>query len=139
METNPTAMLEKLSDAKLTVGDRKEDIRGRKVLDKNGDEIGKVDALMIDTREKKVRLLEVESGGFLGLGETKVLIPVDAITRITEKNIFINHTREHVAGAPRYDPALVKDEGSKYVGLYGYYGYGPFWGANYSYPMIPYY
>jgi hypothetical protein len=50
METNPTAMLEKLSDAKLTIGDRKEDIRGRRVMDKNGDEIGKVDALMIDTQ-----------------------------------------------------------------------------------------
>src|SRR5579872_3814499 len=125
METNPTAMLEKLSDAKLTVGDRNEDIRGRKVMDKNGAEIGKVDALLIDTGEQKVRLLEVESGGFLGIGETKVLIPVDAITRITDQDVYINHTREHVAGAPRYDPALVKDESSNYVGLYGYYGYPP--------------
>lgn len=81
MAAQPTATLEKLGEAKLTVADPKEDIRGRKVLDKNGDEIGKVDDLLIDESEHKVRLLEVESGGFLGLGETKVLIPVDAITK----------------------------------------------------------
>jgi len=74
MATQPTATLEKLSDSNLTVQDPNADIRGRKVLDKNGDEVGKVDDLMIDDREHKVRLLEVESGGFLGLGETKVLI-----------------------------------------------------------------
>lgn len=72
---------------------------------------------MIDTREQKVRLLEVESGGFLGMGETKVLIPVDAITRITDQDVYINDTREHVAGAPRYVSALIKVEPSKYVGI----------------------
>jgi len=119
------------------VQDPNADIRGRKVLDKNGDEVGKVDDLMIDNREHKVRLLEVESGGFLGLGETKVLIPVDAITRIDD-HVHIDHTREHVARAPRYDPDLVQDQ--QYLGsVYGHYGYGPFWGMGYSYPMYPYY
>lgn len=136
-ETHPTETLVKLSDANLTVADQSEDIRGRKVLDKNGDEIGKVDDLMIDSQEHKVRLLQVESGGFLGLGETKVLIPVDAITKIDD-HVHINHTRDHVARAPRYDPDLVKDE--RYLGgIYGHYGYGPFWGAGYIYPMYPYY
>jgi len=137
MTTSPTATLEKLSDANLTVADPNEDIRGRKVLDKNGDEVGTVDDLLIDDRERKVRLLEVASGGFLGLGATKVLIPVEAITTIDEQ-VHINHTREHVARAPRYDPDLVQDQ--HYLGgVYGYYGYGPFWGAGYGYPMFPYY
>jgi sporulation protein YlmC with PRC-barrel domain len=137
MATQSTATLEKLGDAKLTVADPKEDIRGRKVLDKNGDEVGKVDDLLIDDSEHKVRMLQVESGGFLGLGETKVLIPVDAITKIDE-HIHINHTREHVARAPRYDPDLVQDR--QYLGgVYGYYGYGPFWGSGYMYPGFPYY
>jgi len=138
MATPATAVLTKLSDTKLTVGDPNEDVRGRKVIDKNGHEIGKVDDLLIDNREHKVRLLQVESGGFLGLGETKVLIPVDAITRITDDEVHINHTREHVAGAPRYDPELANDE-TNWGGIYGYYGYGPFWGAGYRYPPYPNY
>lgn len=34
------------------------------------------------------------------MGETKVLIPVDAITRITADAVPINHMRQHVARAP---------------------------------------
>ncbi len=136
MDTQSTAKLLKLKDANLTVDDPKSDIRGRKVLDKDGKDVGTVDALVIDEIEHKVRLLEVESGGFLGLGATKVLIPVDAISHITDDAVHLGHTREHVAGAPAYDPTIVKDE--HYLSdFYGYYGYMPYWGAGYSYPLFP--
>lgn len=137
MDTQPTATLVKLSDSNLTVDDPKADVRGRKVVDKDGHEVGKVDDLLLDDREHKVRFLEVESGGFLGMGETKVLVPVDAITKIDDHAVHINQTREHVVRAPRYDPALVKDV--RYVGnVYNHYGYGPYWGAGYIYPPFPY-
>ncbi len=82
-------------------------------------------------QERKVRFLRVEHGGFLGVGETKSFIPVDAITKITD-DVHINHSRDHVAKAPRYDPELVDDK-TYYGNIYGYYGYMPFWGAGYSY------
>lgn len=44
-------------------------MRGRQVVDRNGDEVGKVEGLIIDEQERRVRFLEVGSGGFLGLGE----------------------------------------------------------------------
>jgi sporulation protein YlmC with PRC-barrel domain len=138
MATPPTATLEKLGDANLTVKDPNEDIRGRKVLDKNGDDAGTVEDLLIDTQERKVRLMEVGSGGFLGIGESTVLIPIDAITRITDDAVHINQTREHVVGAPRYDPALANDQ-QYWGGIYNYYGYGPFWGVGYTYPGYPYF
>ena len=136
-QTQPPETLVRLSDSKLTVANRAEDIRGREVLDKNGGNLGKVDDLMIDDVEHKVRFPQVESGGFLGLGETRILIPVDAITKIDDK-VHINHTREHVARAPRYNPELVKDEA--YLGsIYGHYGYPVFWEPGYAYPMYPFY
>lgn len=136
-QTQPPETLVRLSDSKLTVANRAEDIRGREVLDKNGGNLGKVDDLMIDDVEHKVRFLQVESGGFLGLGETRILIPVDAITKIDDK-VHINHTREHVARAPRYNPELIKDE--RYLGsIYGHYGYPAFWEPGYAYPMYPFY
>jgi hypothetical protein len=64
-------------------------------------------------------------------------VPVDASTKIDE-HVHINHTRQHVARAPRYDPDLVQDRQYQ-GGLYGYYGYGPFWGSGYMYPGFPYY
>lgn len=138
MATPQTAALEKLSDANLTVNDPNEDIRGRKVVDKNGDDAGTVEDLLIDSHEHKVRFMRVGSGGFLGLGETKVLIPIDAITQITKDTVHINQTREHVVGAPKYDPALTNDD-QYWSSVYGHYGYGPFWGSGYRYPAFPYF
>jgi sporulation protein YlmC with PRC-barrel domain len=135
--TVETASIIRLGDAKLTVADRAEDVRGRKVVDSGGDEMGTVDDLLVDEREHKVRFLEVASGGFLGLGETKVLVPVDAISDVRSDEVRINQSRQRVAGAPRYDPQLVDRD---YLGqLYGYYGYPPHWGPGYVYPRYPYY
>jgi len=136
--TQSNATLSKLSDSGQTVAHSDEDVRGRKVKDKDGKDIGKVDDLLIDDQERKVRFLRVEHGGFLGLGETKSFIPVDATTRITEDEVYVNHSAGHVADAPRYDPDLIEDR-NYYDDIYGYYGYRPFWGAGYMYPGYPYY
>ena len=138
MTTEDNATLSKLSDSGQTVADAAEDIRGRKVKDKDGSDIGRVDDLLIDDRERKVRFLRVEHGGVLGFGETKSFIPVDAITRITKDNVYINHSRDHVAKTPRYDPDLV-NELSYYGRVFGHYGYMPFWEAGYIYPAYPSY
>jgi sporulation protein YlmC with PRC-barrel domain len=137
-----TATLVRLSDTELTVADAAEDIRDRQVVDRDGAEIGEVDDLLIDEPEKHVRFLEVASGGFLGLGKTRFLIPVEAITRISDSTVYINQTRQHIAGAPPYDPDLIhKDagEGGYYGDVYRHYGYPPYWGPGYIYPPYPYY
>jgi sporulation protein YlmC with PRC-barrel domain len=131
------ATLVRLSDTELIVADRADDFRGRDVLDMASEQLGEVDDLFIDDRECKVRFLEVASGGFLGLGTKQFLIPVDAIIRITEDAVYISQSREHVAGAPAYDPTLLDEH---YLGeVYGHYGYPPDWGMDYRYPPSPYY
>lgn len=90
MEAPSTATLRSLSDTDLTVSTSAEDVRGRTVKDKDGKEIGKVDDLLIDESDDKIRFMRVESGGFLGIGETKVLIPIDAIAQITDIEVWIN-------------------------------------------------
>lgn len=135
--TQQSSMLHRLSDSNLTLADAGADIRGRRVRDVAGDEIGKVDDLLIDDGERKVRFLEVASGGVLGIGETKVLLPVEAVTSVGAEEVRINQSREKVSGAPRYDPELT--EASHLGDIYGYYGYTtPFWGLGYNYPRYPY-
>lgn len=135
---NQAETLVKLTDTDETIISSDEDIRGRHVKDKSGEDLGKVDELLIDTTENKVRFLIVASGGFLGLGEQKSFIPVDAVTQVQDEEVRIDQTRERVAGAPAYDPELVEVEGF-YNDIYGYYGYTPYWGAGYLYPGYPYY
>jgi len=102
-----------------------------------GERLGEVDDLFIDDQERKVRILEVASGGFLGLGTKKFLIPVEAIMRITEDTVYIRQSRERVATAPAYDPTLTDEHYLNEV--YGHYGYPPSWGADYRYPPYRHY
>ncbi len=138
MSSTKTATLVRVADAGLTLADPADDIRGRSVIDRNGDEVGDVKSLLIDEDERRVRFLEVESGGFLGLGGRTRLLPVDAISSVDESAVHVDQTSEHLRGAPAYDPD-VADEPDYYGHLYGYYGYGPYWTAGYSYPPYPYY
>ena len=129
------ACLVKLRDTHWTVAEPADDIRGRRVLDPDGEEVGEIADLFIDTQERKVRLLQVASGGFLGLGATTFLLPVEAITRISEAVVHIDQRRQRIADAPPYDPALVDQ---RYLhALYGHYGYAPYWAAAGVYPPYP--
>jgi sporulation protein YlmC with PRC-barrel domain len=110
----------------LTVSTTEEDIRGRSVRDKDGKDLGRVDDLLVDDGDRKIHFMRVESGGCLGLGETKVLIPIKAITRITNDDVSIDQTCQQVAAAPRYDPDLV-DRQEYYAELYGHFRYPPSW------------
>ena len=124
--TEPVPTLTRLRDEDKTVSSSDVDIRGRMVKDREGLELGKIEGLMVDDVAGKVRFMEVASGGFLGFGESKSFIPIEAITRITADDVYISHTREHVASAPRYDPDLVAEDAHYFFGLYPYYGYQNF-------------
>ncbi|WP_354569948.1 PRC-barrel domain-containing protein [Glaciihabitans sp. UYNi722] len=63
-----------------------------------------MDALLIDDKARKIRFLRVETGGFLGIGEKKSLIPIDAIASISEDEVHLNHTRSQVSEAPPVRP-----------------------------------
>jgi sporulation protein YlmC with PRC-barrel domain len=133
---DPTGTLVRLDDVDLTLADPGDDLRGRTVIDRNGDEVGTVDSLLIDEDERRVRFLEVGSGGFLGLGEKKRLVPVDAITRVDDDTVHIATDRDRVAGAPMYDPEVVPQR--HYLeDVYGYYDTPPYWGPGYFYPGWP--
>ena len=127
-DADKVPQLVRLRDTDRTVSSSDEDIRGRMAKDKDGHDLGTIEGLLVDEAERKVRFIEVGSGGFLGLGESKSMIPVEAITRVTPDAVYIGHTREHVAGAPRYDPKLMHTELEYFFNLFPYYGYPPSFG-----------
>jgi sporulation protein YlmC with PRC-barrel domain len=135
MTSEQQGLLIHLSRSELELADPDADVRGHKVVDRGGDDIGKVDDLVIDPDERRVRFLLVGTGGFLGIGEQKLLIPVDAVTAVDDR-IHIDKENPDLSGAPVYDPSLV-EEPSYYEGLYTYYGYPPYWTGGYVYPPFP--
>jgi sporulation protein YlmC with PRC-barrel domain len=127
----------KLNDTHLKLTSSAEDIRGRRVIDSRGDDMGVIDELLIDDSQKRVRFLRIASGGFMRIGAQRYLIPVDSIVKISDRYVVANMTREHAACAPPYDPEMVDE---KYLDrLYEYYGHAPYWAAGYLYPSYPFY
>ena len=136
--TSTSIELQKLDDTGLTLDDDRQDIRGRKLIDGAGETIGHVSNLFIDAAERKVRMLEVRAGGFLGLGDRHFLLPVDAVTRVEDDAVHVNETRERIVHSPGYDPHLVEAPTREYwEPFYGYYGLPPYWGNDYLYPGFP--
>ena len=129
--------LQRMSETDLTLSDPAEDVRGRDVKDRHGEDVGHIDDLLID-EDSRVRYLRVAAGGFLGIGEHTFLVPVDAITKIDSRHVHVDRTREHLSKTPAYDPELTYDE-DYYTNLYGYYGYAPYWSAGYQNPGYPFY
>ncbi|PYI38699.1 PRC-barrel domain-containing protein [Arthrobacter psychrolactophilus] len=138
MQTPETGKLLKLGDTDETIATPEEDIRNRHVKDRDGEDLGKISNLLVDESERKVRFIEIASGGFLGIGQDKTFIPVEAITSITGDEVRIDQTRERLSNAPAYDPELVRERDT-YGSILDYYGYGPFWGPEYRYPDYPNY
>ena len=137
METSDSAKLVRISDTNLTLEHAAEDVRGATVTDAKGADIGHVDDLMVDDQHKKVRFLVVVAGGFLGIGEKKFWIPIDAVTNVTEDRVNVDTTVEHIKHAPAYDPEIVAAHPHA-NDIYAYYGIAPYWGAGYVYPPYPF-
>lgn len=132
---NPNELV-RLSDTAEIVLDPDQDVRGRKVTDNLGDNLGKVHDLLIDQSTNKVVAIIVNHGHLLE--KTTSVVPVDAITRVGVDEVVIDLAKDKIAASPGYDPTLVYDEGY-YTDLYGYYGYAPYWYDDYVYPAYPYY
>ena len=104
MRSNTTMNpLVSLKSEQIELADRNEDIRGRKVVDREGQDVGKVDDVFVDPIERRARFIAVKSGDFLGLGGKKFLIPIDAIQSQNADQVVINETRERILGGPQVE------------------------------------
>ncbi len=121
MASEQAGALYQLSDTDLTIADPDADIRGRAVVDRHGEEVGRVDDLLIDERESKVRFLRVGEGGLLGIGKIHYLVPVDAVVSVDADRVHIDLERGGMGDVPPYDPELAAQP-DYYNGVYGWWG-----------------
>jgi sporulation protein YlmC with PRC-barrel domain len=99
--------LVKLGDTDLVLENPAHDVRGRAVYSNAGEEIGMVEDLYVDEDAQKVRFLDVGAGGFLGIGEKHFLVPVCAISEVTEDRLVMDASREKVLSSPPLDTDVV--------------------------------
>jgi sporulation protein YlmC with PRC-barrel domain len=96
--------LVRLGDSDFVPANPEDDVRGKDAYDTQGQPIGSVEDLYIDRKEREVRFLEVGAGGFLGIGEKRFLVPVEAVTQVTEDRVTIEPERtQKVEGPAPFD------------------------------------
>lgn len=134
MADDDIATLYTLGERGQTTDTIADDVRGRTVKDTDGVVIGMVTDLLVDDQERKVRFMVVEHAGFLGMGETRTLIPVEAITSMTADEVLIDQSSEQVSKAPGYVPDLVDDH-AHHASVYKHYGHNPYRGRGAPYPI----
>ena len=96
--------LVRMGDSSFVPQNLEDDLRGKDVYDAEGRRVGSVDDLYIDRQEREVRFLEVGAGGFLGIGEKRFLVPVEAVVKVAEDWVAIEPGRkEKVEGPAPFD------------------------------------
>jgi sporulation protein YlmC with PRC-barrel domain len=105
-------------------------LKGDDVVNRSGEDLGKIEDLMIDLDRGRVAYAVLSFGGFLGMGDKLFAIPWEALTIDTaSKRFVLNISKELLERAPGFDKNNWPDMADPAWGveLYGYYGYKPYW------------
>jgi uncharacterized protein YrrD len=103
---------------------------GDSVRNETGEDLGKLEELMLDLNSGRIAYAVLSFGGVLGLGDKLFAIPWEAFRLDPENEEFIlSVDKEMLKDAPGFDkddwPQTVEHDWL--VGVYDYYGYEPYW------------
>ncbi|AKB31204.1 antigen [Methanosarcina siciliae HI350] len=104
-------------------------LKGDKVVNRAGEDIGKIEELMIDLQDGRVGYAVLSFGGFLGMSDKFFAIPWQALQlRVHEHAFLLDIPKETLENAEGFDKGnwpLTTREGLS--GTYTYYGCQPYW------------
>jgi sporulation protein YlmC with PRC-barrel domain len=123
------------------------ELKGKKVKNMTGDELGDVKDIVIDPRSGRITYFVLTSGGFLGMNNKLFAIPWEALkvnkSEKGKEEVVLNVPKEKFEKAPEFkdedwnrmsDPVWIKE-------MYTYYGVRPYWpattDAGFEKPMPP--
>lgn len=105
-------------------------IVGDKVINANGDDLGKIEEIMLDLDFGRISYAVLSFGGFLGLGDKFFALPWDALQLDAEKEAFIlNVPKEVLKNASGFDKENWPDFTDRGWGsqVYTHFGHKIYW------------
>jgi sporulation protein YlmC with PRC-barrel domain len=105
-------------------------ICGDAVVNGAGEDLGKIEELMIDLDTGRVAYAVLSFGGFLGIGDKLFAIPFEALALDTDEHRFVlDVPREKLERAPGFDKSRWPDFADPRFGqqVYGYYDIATYW------------
>ena len=106
------------------------DVKGHKVVNKDAEDLGKIDDYMLDLENGRIAYAVLSFGGFLGMGEKLFAIPWSAFNVQLFENdlrIVLNVDKEILTKAQGFDKSQLPLSYSQLSSVYTYYGYRPYW------------
>ena len=102
------------------------EIVGIKVKNPQGEVLGKINDLVFDD-EGRISFTIVSYGGFLGIGQSLVAVPITSLSFDGKPRHFVlNTTRENIQSAPHFSKKALDDPGWA-NDFYRYFGQQPNW------------
>ena len=105
---------------------------GDDVKNAQGENLGKLEEIMLDVNTGKIAYAVLSFGGFLGLGDKLFAIPWQAFSlNAEEHSLVVNVNKSVLEKAPGFDkdkwPKTTSADDKWLVQVYDYYGYSPYW------------
>ena len=109
---------------------RASSITGSGVKNPRGDDLGKIEDLMIDEPNGRIAYVVLAYGGFLGMGDKFFAIPWEALMARSQDGSFVLDLDESILkNAPGFDkdhwPTTA--DTAWLSSVYTHYGYTPYW------------
>jgi sporulation protein YlmC with PRC-barrel domain len=103
---------------------------GDAVVNAQDEDLGKIEAIMLDVESGRIAYAVLSFGGFLGMGSKLFAIPWSALTLDTEEKRFIlDAPKDKLENAPGFDkdhwPSMA--DSSWATDLHAYYDVAPYW------------
>jgi sporulation protein YlmC with PRC-barrel domain len=98
---------------------------GDPVVNRKGEKLGKIEDLVIHPKGFCVEYAVLSFGGFLGMGDKRFAVPLEALKLSPEERKFIlDMDKERLKTAPGFDKDKLPDISDRAFGtaVYGFYG-----------------
>jgi len=108
----------------------KKSVLGAKVINSGGEDLGKIEDMVIDMRNNRVAYAILSFGGLFGVGDKHFAIPWEALAfDLSEKVAVLNVDKDRLSNAPGFDKDSWPDMADTRWGttLHQHYGYKPYW------------
>ena len=105
-------------------------LKGDSVVNSSGDDLGTIEAIMLDVTSGRIAYAVLSFGGFLGMGSKLFAIPWSALTLdASEKRFILDVPKERLENAPGFDkdhwPSMADTTWATQV--HSYYNVRPYW------------
>ncbi|MFA5516984.1 MAG: PRC-barrel domain-containing protein [Desulfuromonadales bacterium] len=103
-----------------------DELEGAKIQNAQGEDLGELSQVLVDLEAGRIGYAVVASGGVLGMGENKYIVPFNALKVGQDNNLILDIPADKLKEAPQgnIEQALNQEQARE---IHQFYGVSPYW------------